>query len=161
MKVCKFIVSTEIRRSGGNRCSAYMEGQCVFELGESCAIIIPNQGCIGLGVPYELHINENGTLIFFTELQSGYAEDPKFRDAMYNAWALSTGAAIAPGRTRQDRDTAKTGMDAATRMLTGVGKSARQMSRSDRRTERPSPNRDNLYRAIKDIGALPDDDDDF
>lgn len=152
MKLCKFIVADEIQQKGrtGNKpiFSTFMDGQCIFELEEACPIIKRNQGCIGMGVPFELHINQGGTIIFYTELTGGIASDRDFLDSMYDAWLMSIGDNQNPGRGRTDRDTQRTGIDAATRMMMGTSRSAGEIARGGR--ERPSPNygSDTLFKAI-------------
>ena len=162
MKFCKFIVAQEIQKKGktGDKTifSTFMEDSCVFELGEACPIIKPGKGCIGMGVPFEIHINQSGTIIFYTEVTGGAAKDRDFLEAMYELWLVSVGDAdMSRPAFRTDADTSRTGVDAATRMMMGSARSASEIARGGR----PSPNRDTLYNALRGSPFGPGDDEDW
>lgn len=121
----------KFRDSGRTAYKAILDGQQLFEIGKAIPTIKSGRGCIGFAVPYEIHINQHNTIVFYT-MVSDSAYGGKMLEQCYKMYMLHEGAnANYSGGFRQDSDTARSGMDAATRMMMGVDRSARQIARGD------------------------------
>lgn len=130
MKIANYIVADGYHR-GRQRGTFYaqMDDICIFELKESVPLIIENSGCAGLAIPYEFHVSANGTTVFFTLVDEDVVTD-KLKTALYRVYCLTHNI----GTPRKvDSDTVRTGMDAATRLLTGEARSARRIGRDAQR----------------------------
>lgn len=129
METQQFIdVSEEriVNRNSGQY-KVLMDQPVLLELNKPVPLIVPNRGCIGLGVPFELHISASHTVIFYTKVKMDYNE--KTLAAWYLLYQIAMGRKGGAGTvTRQDRDTRRTGMDAATRMMMGEERSARDIA---------------------------------
>lgn len=116
-----------VNRSSGQY-KVIIDYPALFELNRAIPLIVPNRGCVGLGVPFEMHISASHTMVFYTKVKMDYSE--KVLNAWYLLYQISTGRKSGTGTAaRQDRDTRRTGMDAATRMMMGEERSARDIAR--------------------------------
>lgn len=130
MEFQQFIDATDehvVNRNSGQY-KVLMDQPVLLELNKAVPLIIPNRGCVGLGVPFELHISAAHTVIFYTKVKMDYSE--KTLAAWYLLYQIAMGRKGGAGMTgRQDRDTRRTGMDAATRMMMGEARSARDIAK--------------------------------
>ena len=121
----------KFRDSGRTVYKAIVDGQQLFELGKPIPAIRVGNGCVGFAKPYEMHISQHSTIVFFTMVNDN-AYSNKMLEQCYKLYMLHEGANSGySGGHRQDSDTARSGMDAATRMMMGVDRSARQIARGD------------------------------
>lgn len=91
----------------------------IFEIGKAVPLITPN-GCEGLAVPFEVHLHKYGTIVFFTKVDAKNVTSAMLK-AYYQLWKISSGDYTGAANVdRTDKDTRRTGMDAATRLMTGM-----------------------------------------
>lgn len=130
MEFQQFIDASEemtVNRSNGQY-KVIIDYPTLFELNHAIPLIVPNRGCIGLGVPFEMHISASHTIVFYTKVKMDYSV--KVLNAWYLLYQISSGRKGGAGTAvRQDRDTMRTGMDAATRMMMGEERTARDIAR--------------------------------
>lgn len=104
---------------------AMVQEQTVFTIGAAIPLIKERRGCVGVAVPYEIHINQYGTVVFFTLIDSSLVSD-KMKDHYYKLYVMQNDVAgmtsERPAAYRADSDTQRTGMDAAARMMAGVNR---------------------------------------
>lgn len=132
-QIQQFLIGTDERPTNGARTQfkVVLDTCALYEINRPVPIIIPNVGCKGLAVPYELHVSANHTVIFYTKVKMDYPA--KVLDAWYKLYQISMGRLGGTGTTnRQDRDTQRTGMDAATRMMIGESRSPRDIADDER-----------------------------
>ena len=103
-----------------------MEGQWIAELNRPIPLMVNNR-VVDLVIPYEIHISQHLTIIFFNVANLQLSD--KAITTLTNALISMHEGYIPPTNTRQDSDTERTGMDAATRMMMGETRSARQIGR--------------------------------
>lgn len=138
-----FLVINDYQRVSGSRSyKASIQEQIFFNIGQALPAIVPGRGCIGIAVPYEFHVNQYGTIVFFTLMDKNLVSS-KMTDTLYKVWSIQNNGAIGyssdrpVAATRQDSDTRRSGMDAAARMMAGIERdpddiaSGRQMPRGD------------------------------
>lgn len=123
MQLAQYLVTSGYSKTR-NGLKATVEGQVIFELGKAIPWFQEGNGCMGLAKPFEIHMNQYGTTVFFQ-----FVEVPKdVAKALYQYYCIVTGTGHS-GARRVDSETARTGMDAATRMMMGETRSPRQIGR--------------------------------
>lgn len=109
-----------------------LEGQHYVELGVTIPLAVQGQGVIDLATPTEIVMNEYGTTIRFRKLNVVQRHLLSAKDLAVIGKAFQMGGGNYGGEMRRtDSDTQRTGMDAATRMMLGADRSARQIARGD------------------------------
>jgi hypothetical protein len=163
MEMQSFLVidHKEAFRSNGRTCyKSMVEGVQLYNIGVPIPLIT-HEGCSGVAVPYELHISEQGTIVFYTMVNDDVFTE-KDRKAFYSLYMVSMGRQKSTYHQRQDRDTARTGMDAATRMMMGEERSARQIARGEQRDSKDKgPGIWEMMRRSNPGDPLFDEDDDY
>lgn len=86
--------------------------------------------CKGLARVFEMHITEMGTTVFFTVNTA--STDSKLTSKLKEYYLIASGISTQSPAVAKDRDTVKTGVDAATRMMMGETRSPREIGRDER-----------------------------
>lgn len=182
MEFSTFLASDGMKRLAGGSTQCYattVEGCQLFKLDAPVPFInTDTKQCIGLAFPYEVHMTQNGTTVFFTLMTAIDKSNPKefeqFKSVMWKLYCMVSGVDVGTAAADYE-DTDTPGLNPAMRMMMGMNKDARETARdamnsrygdrgSQRRSSRPSAG-PSLYETIMGAGGnmcgINDDDDEF
>ena len=126
MKVLRIIETTKVMSVNSRASKCSVDDQAIMEIGKALPLVVDGK-FVDMVIPYEYHVSEHVTIIFFTYTHLDLSE--KAKRVITQVLGITSFTGVTQQQARRDSDTGRTGMDAATRMMTGDYRTAREIGR--------------------------------